>query len=179
MSQWFKDGLMYRGCSTASGWATPGCQVVPGSCPGGTVSLAYGSTYDACAALTTVAGCSCLTGAWSTASGGTVVGGTCVPPDSDHPGGSWCKVNTTSCPSSLRAHKDPGADWDYCGVATTSGCVCANAWRDATGVTVLLPVLLQYCIVLCCAVLPCACDMLCCAFLFGLTCAAVLPLLRA
>lgn len=54
--------------------------------------------------------------------------GACGNADND-PWGSWCVVDSATCPGPGRAH-GPGSsvDYDYCQVRTQNGCFCSNTW---------------------------------------------------
>lgn len=101
----------------------------PDSCPpGGTPA---GTDWDYCPQSVTLSGCKC---ARSYRFDNVTYYGTCNNADDD-PLGSWCAVNSASCPTTARAH-GPGAslDYDYCQTKTQQGCFCSNSWTYA-GVT--------------------------------------------
>lgn len=99
-------------------------------------------TYDYCAPSITLSGCKCHPN-WSL-QGDTYYGSCANDGDTQ---GSWCVVDTTSCPGNYRAHQYgansttqvtingqsinktlTGLNFDYCQVTTLNGCHCQNPW---------------------------------------------------
>ncbi|GBF88369.1 hypothetical protein Rsub_01081 [Raphidocelis subcapitata] len=99
------------------------CVFEPDSCPPG--AQTGGADWDWCSPAVTLSGCTC---ARSYRYDSVTYYGACNNADNDA-WGSWCVVDSASCPGPGRA-RGPGAsvDYDYCQVRTQNGCFCSNTW---------------------------------------------------